>query len=68
MLIVLALWWLTGIAGFVFWWTKDFDLRIGSALGSLLFGTMGPLAWLVGYFAHRDPRQPTVLIHRRGQR
>lgn len=46
------IWGLIGGSGFIFWWTKDYDLTLQEFL-LVLFGTiLGPLAWIVGWFIH----------------
>lgn len=55
MILVIAsivLWYASGIAGFIYWWTRDWSLTTGDLLFSLLIGLMGPLSWIVGWMIH----------------
>lgn len=64
--VLAAVWWIVGTAGFIFWWTSEWDLEssdIGHGLMIGLFG--GPTTWIMGYFIHRDETKPRVLIKKR---
>lgn len=61
--LVLLAWIVLGVSGFVFWWTRQYDLTgpdllLGLAVGCLV----GPLTFVIGYGVHGDSR---VLINRR---
>ena len=59
-------WWTVGVAGFIFWWTSEFDFKTDDLLFLFAFGFLGPLAWVVGFFVHGDEqKKPTVLIKKR---
>jgi len=51
LLIILALvvWYLIGIVGFIYWWTKVYVYTIRDIGLSLYAGLIGPLAWVTGY-------------------
>lgn len=61
----LVLWYCIGVAGFVFWFTKDHDIGIFEAVVGLFAGIMGPFAWPFGYWIHGDRSKPIVLIKKR---
>lgn len=42
-------WWLIGIAGFIYWWRRDWRLTFNIVIASLFIGVLGPFAWLWGY-------------------
>jgi len=50
---VLALWWVSGCASFVRWWTTEFDFVFArDGFVCALAGTVGPLAYLIGWRIH----------------
>jgi hypothetical protein len=52
-----VLWVVVGACGFVFWWTKQYDFTKGELLLCFYAGVMvGPLAWLVGWIVHSEPK------------
>jgi hypothetical protein len=58
-----SLWYVVGLAGFVFWWTRDWDLNvIDLMMGSIVSLLMGPFTWIAGALVHGDG---PVLIRRR---
>lgn len=62
--LVAILWYASGVASFIYWWTTQHDLSPDDLLIGLLVGIIGPLAWPVGYSVHGE-RKPTILIPRR---
>lgn len=58
--LLIFLWWAVGVAGSIYWWTEDLDLRAEHVFLHLVTGFLGPLAWLL--FARTAP---LVLIKRR---
>lgn len=73
---LMLLWWLSGVASYIFWWTKDYDLSLSDLYFSFGVGVIGPLAFPIGWDVHgRTPkreektsqrRPPFILIHKRG--
>ena len=59
-------WWMIGVAGFLFWWTKEFSFNSDEIGIAILVGFIGPLAWVIGVFTHHGPSKPRVLIKKRG--
>jgi hypothetical protein len=43
-------WYATGVAGFAYWW--PYHLTAGELPAALYAGTIGPLAWALGYLIH----------------
>lgn len=64
---VIVSWWVVGVAGFVFWWTKDYNLELVDVLLGCVVGTVGPISWVFGYFIHGQPRKfkSRVIIEKR---
>ena len=53
LILIMLLWTALGTVSFIFWWKKDFDLRVSDVLIGTVFGSiLGPLAFIVGYFIH----------------
>ena len=49
---MIFLWLLSGVAGFIFWYTKDTDFKTTHILPALLVGIIGPISWVVGYMIY----------------
>lgn len=46
-------WFITGLSGFLFWWSKDYTTSSSFTTGTFLAGiACGPFAWLIGWFIH----------------
>lgn len=46
-------WYASGVSGFIFWWRTDHKLTKEAVALAVIAGTVGPLAWPVGYLIHR---------------
>ena len=68
LLVCYAAWWIIGVAGFVYWWTRDWDLTTSELVTCFMAGVCGPVAFLAGWLS-RSPanNKPKVLITRRRQ-
>lgn len=64
-LLIIVLWWAIGTASFIYWWTSEFDLTVCSGIGSLFAGSVGPIAFFIGWCIHGEARLPTVLMKAR---
>jgi len=60
-----ALWWTSGVASFIYWWTTEYDFGLAEVLPALMIGTVGPVAWPMGWIFHGEVRDQKVLIKRR---
>ena len=60
----ILLWLVVGASGFIFWWTRDFDLTTNEIVLVVLTGLCGPIAWIIGLGMHGF-RTPRILIKRR---
>ena len=49
MLILLLLWCLSGPASFIFWWTKDYNMRSIDFFLAFLCIILGPITYFIGY-------------------
>jgi hypothetical protein len=43
-LLMVVGWYVSGVASFIFWWTRDYDLALGDAVFGLFVGAAGPFA------------------------
>lgn len=50
--IIIIVWFLSGISGFIFWWTTEWDLTMNELPTIFLISFTGPLAWIIGLFIH----------------
>ncbi len=46
------LWYISGVWGFIYWWTTEYDLELEEFLLALVEGFLGPVTWLLGAFFH----------------
>jgi hypothetical protein len=67
-LLILAAWIVVGMAGYVYWWTTEFDFETSEIPMAFCMGFfMGPLTWIVGGFIHSDRPNKNVLRKKRGR-
>lgn len=62
---VAVLWYALGFAGFVYWWTKDYDFTQSEIGGAVFFAFLGPITFVMGWMVHGDTDK--VLFKKRGQ-
>ena len=67
--ILLALWFLSGSASFIFWWTKDQDFNVSEVPLALVCGLLGPISFILGWFMHGDKPSfiKNPLVKKRGR-
>jgi hypothetical protein len=63
LIVVSVIWYLVGVASFIYWWIEDFDLDIGSLVVGLFAGILGPISFMIGYLG--SDQSSIVLIKRR---
>lgn len=63
MIIVSFIWGMVGAGGFIFWWTKDYDITPPIILLMLFVSLIGPLSWIIGMFINND--MSLVIIKKR---
>lgn len=72
---ITILWWLSGVAGFVFWWTKEYPLTLKASeiLLCVFVGIIGPFSWILGAAIHggdggvaKVKAQPKIIFKKRG--
>ncbi len=64
-ILICIAWYIIGIAGFIFWWTKDWDFGYSDIATAVFTGFMGPLTWLIGMAIHGGRGDKSVIIKRR---
>lgn len=47
-------WYLCGIAGFLYWWTEEYEITPDLFIDMVPLGMLGPITLLAGYFIHRE--------------
>ena len=52
LIVIMLIWWVVGVAGFIFWWSKDWELEKSDLIFGIFIGLMGPLTWVAGWFLH----------------
>lgn len=57
-------WYVIGIFGHWWWWTKDYDYEIVDLGIGLMTGFLGALAWIVGYFIHHKSNEKVLFKQR----
>ena len=64
---VFIVWWGLGVTGFVYWWTKEYDLTLTECFGAFFCGVLGPIAWIVGKGIHGKStgRPPWIVMRKR---
>lgn len=73
LVIIAILTWLTvGHRGFVYWWTHDHDYERGAdQIFAMLFATVGPFTWAIGWLVHGDHggrKDRVIIVPRRSRR
>ena len=58
-------WYLFGVWGFIFWWTKNYDFEVSSLMTAILVGFCGPFAWGLGYLIQGGFDSSHILIKKR---
>lgn len=73
---IAILWWLSGVSGFVFWWTKEYDLPAERSviLLCIFVGVMGAFSWILGAAIHggdggvaKANAQSKIIFKKRGE-
>ena len=48
------LWFISGAASFIYWWTKEYDFTWDYVPLMVVSGVCGPLAFFIGWCVHGD--------------
>ena len=54
-IVICVVWFISGAASFVYWWTKEFDFTWDHVPLMVVGGVCGPLSFLVGWCIHGQP-------------
>lgn len=52
LIIYLIIWCVSGPIGFIYWWTKEYDLKYFELLMALACVILGSITWIVGFAIH----------------
>lgn len=50
-----VLWWGIGTASFIWWWRERFPLTVGDAVLAALYGSMGPIMFVISWVSLYPP-------------
>ena len=64
-IILCMVYYVSGISGFIYWWTTDYDLDLIKFLFSFYLGLAGPFTWLAGWCIHGKPISKTIIIKKK---
>ena len=64
MLITLSIiaWAALGEAGFIYWWTRDYDITTDEIVMLIIAPIMGPINWIIGWSIHEHSK---IIIKRK---
>jgi hypothetical protein len=62
LVLILIFWYITGLAGFIFHWTSDYDLTTDEIPMMLFSAIIGPLTYPLGAYIHGKSK--TILKRR----
>jgi hypothetical protein len=65
-ILLLLVWWVLGVIGFLYWWTSTDDFTTKELPWMLVFGLYGPFTFIIGYNIHGKKSGPKVIIKKRG--
>jgi hypothetical protein len=63
--VLILLWWASGVAAAVFYWTRRYDMTINDAVVFLFLGIVGMLGWVLFYLPKEQGDRGRVLMKRR---
>lgn len=59
-------WFALGASGFIFWWTKDYDVTVADVPKIAVISVVGIFTWAIGFFVHGPmSNNDRVLIRKR---
>jgi hypothetical protein len=62
----IGMWFLSGISGFIYWWTTEYDLGLSDAIFAVcVMSWLGPLMWGIGWTVHGKTRLPDIVVMKR---
>ena len=68
-IVICIVWFVSGAASFIYWWTKEFDFTWEEFPLMVIGGVCGPLYFLIGWLFHGDSlfkNKDGVLFKKRG--
>jgi hypothetical protein len=64
--ILIVMWLVSGTAGFIYWWTTEFDFTSEEVFDAGFASILGPVSWIVGWSIH-GKGSTQVYIKKRGK-
>lgn len=61
---IAAAWYLTGVSGFLFWYTSEYDFTSEDVLLAVAVGLIGPISWVAGWLIHGGTEARVILRKR----
>ena len=63
-----AVWYLSGTASFVYWWTNNYNFTTSELLPAAIISVSGPIAFPIGWMVHGKPLfKKKILIEKRSE-
>ena len=62
---IAAAWYLTGVSGFLYWYTSEYDFTSEEVLLAVTVGIIGPISWVAGWLIHGE-KEAKVILRKRG--
>ena len=66
--LIMVLWYACGVAGFLYWWTQEYDFTTREIFIAAVLGIAGPLTFIIGAAAHGNARTQRTLLKRKKNR
>jgi hypothetical protein len=68
MIVLIFLWWLSGVSSFIYWFSQDHDVYMDDLVfGSIAGIVLGPAAFFFGWLIH-GKKKPFVVFKKRGSK
>lgn len=64
-IVICIVWFISGAASFIYWWTKAFDFTRNDVPIMVVGGVCGPLSFFIGWCVHGEPVCDRVLFKKR---
>lgn len=65
-LLTAAIWYVVGVASFIYWWTKEHDFELRDVKFALFAGLFGPVLFVLHLLVDYKDGLRTVLLRKRG--
>jgi hypothetical protein len=62
LILLLLLWYISGVVSFIYWWTKDYDFEVRGIPVAVFSGLAGPISFIIGAAIHNDSKSSSKII------